>query len=318
MSLSELNSDIAAFRHYLQAERGMADNTVQAYGRDLDRFARWAALVRFSEYTKPTLKDLARYLAFLHDEQLAPPSIARHLVAMKMFYRFLRLEERADASAVDLLGSPKLWERIPQVLPPTAVESLLTAPQAADRFFLRDRALLETLYATGCRASEVVGLQLADVYLDAGFCRCLGKGSKQRVVPLGKPAVEAIRAYLAEASGKESKDTSAADSSTVRLFTSKSGRPLTRIHLWSLVKKYCKRAGLPQTVSPHTLRHSFATHMLAGGADLRTVQELLGHASIQTTQHYTHVDRDRLKAMHRKFHPKGQNSDDREQRSEDS
>jgi integrase/recombinase XerD len=302
MSLSELNSDIAAFRHYLQSERGMSDNTVQAYGRDLDRFAKWCALVRFAEYDKPTLKDLARYLSFLHDEELAPPSVARHLVALKMFYRFLRLEERADASAVDLLGSPKLWERIPQVLPPTAVEELLKAPVAGDRFYLRDRAMLETLYATGCRASEVVGLRLADVYLDAGFCRCFGKGSKQRVVPLGRPAVEAIRAYLAEGrtSGLRTPDL---------LFVSKSGRPLTRIHLWALVKKYCKRAGLPATVSPHTLRHSFATHMLAGGADLRSVQELLGHASIRTTQHYTHIDRDRLKAIHRQFHPRGRRAE---------
>src|SRR5215211_7047154 len=185
MSLAELNSDIAAFRHYLQSERGMSDNTVQAYGRDLDRFANWCALVRFTEYTAPTLKDLARYLAFLHDEELAPPSIARHLVALKMFYRFLRLEERADPSAVELLGSPKLWERIPEVLPPSAVEALLEAPRPGDRFFLRDRAMLETLYATGCRASEVVGLKVADVYLDATFCRVFGKGSKQRVVPLG-------------------------------------------------------------------------------------------------------------------------------------
>ncbi len=304
MSLAELQSDIGAFRHYLQSERGMADNTVQAYGRDLDRFSKWCALVRYTEYTAPTLKDLARYLAFLHDEQLAPPSIARHLVSLKMFYRFLRLEERADASAVDLLGSPKLWERIPEVLPPTAVEELLKAPQAGDRFYLRDRALLETLYATGCRASEVVGLRTADVYLDGGFCRCFGKGSKQRVVQLGRPAVSAIRDYLAEgrvtAAGGKPADSAA------YLFVSRSGRPLTRIVLWSLVKKYCKRAGLPITVSPHTLRHSFATHMLAGGADLRAVQELLGHASIQTTQHYTHVDRDRLKAIHRQFHPRGQ------------
>ncbi len=317
MSFSELNSDIAAFRHYLQSERGMADNTVQAYGRDLDRFATWCALVRYAEYRAPTLKDLARYLAFLHDEELAPPSIARHLVSLKMFYRFLRLEERADASAVDLLGSPKLWERIPEVLPPTAVEELLKAPLAADRFYLRDRALLETLYATGCRASEVVGLKLADVYLDAGFCRCFGKGSKQRVVPLGRPAIAAIRDYLAmRDEGGRMKDEAKAQTplgsdSSFRLhpsslFTSRSGRPLSRIILWSLVKKYCKRAGLPSTVSPHTLRHSFATHMLAGGADLRTVQELLGHASIQTTQHYTHVDRDRLKAIHRQFHPRGQ------------
>src|SRR5436309_9818557 len=157
MALTQLISDIGAFRHYLQSERGMADNTVQAYGRDLDRFAKWCALVRFHEYTAPTLRDLARYLSFLHDEQLAPPSIARHLVSLKMFYRFLRLEERADAAAVDLLGSPKLWERVPQVLSPNAVEELLKAPEAGDRFYLRDRALSATLYAPGRRAREVFG-----------------------------------------------------------------------------------------------------------------------------------------------------------------
>jgi integrase/recombinase XerD len=317
MSLAQLRSDIGAFRHYLRSERGMADNTVQAYGRDLERFAKWCALVRFTDYTAPTLRDLARYLAFLHDEQLAPPSIARHLVSLKMFYRFLRVEERADASAVDLLGSPKLWERIPEVLSPPDVEELLNAPRPGDRFYLRDRAILETLYATGCRASEVVGLRLRDVYLEGGFCRCLGKGNKQRVVQLGRPAVEAIRAYLAEGRGYLAAGTGSVggqkrptdDDATDYLFVSRSGRPLTRIVLWALVKKYCKRAGLPPTVSPHTLRHSFATHMLAGGADLRAVQELLGHASIQTTQHYTHVDRDRLKALHRKFHPRGKKSD---------
>src|SRR6185312_99597 len=291
-------SDIGAFRHYLQSERGMADTTVQAYGRDLARFAAWTALVRFGNYTKPTLKDLARYVAFLHDEKLAPPSIARHLVALKMFYRFLKIEERADAAAVDLLGSPKLWERVPQVLNPAAVDSLLAAPHPGDRFFLRDRAILETLYATGCRASEVMNLKIADVYLDAAFCKCHGKGNKQRVVPLGKPALAALRAYLAEPGEIAARD-------RINMFVSKSGRPLSRIFLWALVKKYCRRAGLPATVSPHTLRHSFATHLLAGGADLRTVQELLGHASIQTTQHYTHVDRDRLKAIHKQFHPRG-------------
>jgi integrase/recombinase XerD len=302
VGFSELQSDIAAFRHYMRAERGLADNTVQSYGRDLDRFARWVALVNLGTFRKPTLKELARYVGFMHDEELAPPSIARHLVALKMFYRFLKLEERADAATVELLGSPKLWERIPEVLPPSAVEALITAPQAGDRFFLRDRAMLETLYATGCRASEVVNLKLADVYLDAAFCKCEGKGSKQRVVPLGRPAVAALRAYVgvtAEEGGRSSAGT------VDVVFVSKTGRRLTRIHLWALVKKYCKRAGLPSTVSPHTLRHSFATHMLAGGADLRAVQEMLGHASIQTTQIYTHVDRDRLKAIHKQFHPKG-------------
>ena len=298
MSLNELQSDIGAFRHYLRSERGMADNTVQAYGRDLERFANWAALIRFTGYSKPSLKDLARYVAFLHEEKLAPPSIARHLVSLKMFYRFLKMEERADASAVDLLGSPKLWERIPQVLSPTAVDELLQSPQPGDRFYLRDKAILETLYATGCRASEVVSLKLADLYLDSAFCKCLGKGSKQRVVPLGRPAIAALRAYLAGPSEVLIRD-------RANVFVSKSGRPLSRIFLWALVKKYCQRAGLSRKASPHTLRHSFATHVLAGGADLRTVQELLGHASIQTTQHYTHVDRDRLKAIHKQFHPRG-------------
>ena len=214
----------------------------------------------------------------------------------------LRLEERADPNAVELLGSPKLWERIPEVLPPSAVEALIGAPQPGDRFFLRDRAMLETLYATGCRASEVVNLKLIDLYLDAGFCKCFGKGSKQRVVPLGRPAIAALRAYI---EGNCEEGTRPTEGSAEVVFLSKTGRSLTRIHLWALVKKYCKRAGLPKTVSPHTLRHSFATHMLAGGADLRSVQEMLGHASIQTTQIYTHVDRDRLKAMHRQFHPKG-------------
>jgi integrase/recombinase XerD len=299
MSLKELQSDIGAFRSYLRAERGMADNTVQAYGRDLERFSKWCVLVRYDTYTAPTLKDLARYLGFLHDEQLAVPSIARHLVSLKMFYRFLKLEEKADAAAVDLLGSPKLWERIPAVLPPTAVDELLKAPQPGDRFYLRDRALLETLYATGCRASEVVGLKIQDVYLDAAFLKCFGKGSKQRVVPLGRPAIAALRAYLAD--GRPANPAEGAGF----VFVSKSGRSLDRIFLWALVKKYCKRAGLPGTTSPHTLRHSFATHVLAGGADLRSVQEMLGHASITTTQHYTHVDRDRLKAIHKQFHPRG-------------
>ncbi len=192
-----------------------------------------------------------------------------------------------------------MWERIPQVLSPVNVENLLLAPQAGDRFYLRDRAILETLYATGCRASEVVGLKLADLYLDAAFCKCLGKGNKQRIVPLGRSAISALRTYLGEGRPELTNDPSA-----IWVFVSRGGRQLNREMLWVLVKKYVRRAGLPGKVSPHTLRHSFATHLLSGGADLRTVQELLGHSSIGTTQIYTHVDRDRLKAMHRKFHPR--------------
>ena len=191
-----LSDDLQAFRHYIQAERGLAANTLLAYGRDLDRFAGWVAGAGLGDYLRPTLRDLTHYLEFLRAENLAPPSVARHLVSLKVFYRFLRLEERTNESTVELLSSPSLWERIPQVLSPESIVKLLEAPQPLDRFFLRDRAILETMYATGGRASEVVKLRLEDTYLDSGFCKCFGKGSKQRIVPLGRMAVNALRAYL--------------------------------------------------------------------------------------------------------------------------
>jgi integrase/recombinase XerD len=296
-----LSDDLAAFRHYLQAERALAANTELAYGRDLDRFAHWVAGGGLADYLRPSVRELTNYLGHLREEKLAPPSVARHLVALKIFYRFLRLEERVEKSSVELLSSPSLWERIPHVLSPESVEKLLAAPLPEDRFYLRDRALLETLYATGSRASEVVGLKMADLHLDSGFCKCVGKGSKHRVVPLGRPAIQALRAYLEESRPKLVK--AAPDAAAV--FVSRGGKALTREMLWNLVKKYTLRAGLNARVSPHTLRHSFATHLLARGADLRTVQELLGHANIRTTQHYTHVDRDRLKAIHQQYHPRG-------------
>jgi integrase/recombinase XerD len=297
-----LIDDLKAFRHYLQAERSLAANTVLAYGRDLDHFSEWIAGGGLANYLTPSVRDLSHFLGHLREEvKLSPASVARHLVALKMFYRFLRMEERTEQSTVELLDSPALWERIPQVLNPASVEKLLAAPLPLDRFYLRDRAILETLYATGSRASEVVGLKLADLHLDSAFCKCSGKGNKQRVVPLGRPAIESLRAYLEELRPKLVR--AATDAPWV--FVSRGGRGLTREMLWILVKRYVRRAGLNAKVSPHTLRHSFATHLLAGGADLRTVQELLGHANIRTTQMYTHVDRDRLKSIHKKFHPRG-------------
>jgi integrase/recombinase XerD len=298
---AELSDDLTAFRNYLQAERGLSANTVLAYARDLDRFAGWVAGGGLGDYLRPSVRELSHYVCHLRDEKLAPPSIARHLVALKMFYRFLRLEERVDQNSAELLSSPALWERVPHVLSPESVEKLLASPLPGDRYYLRDRALLETLYATGSRASEVVGLRLDDLHLDSHFCKCLGKGSKQRVVPLGNPAVRALQEYL----GQLRPALTRAMPDAPWVFVSRGGKALTREMLWMLVKKYTRRAGLSARVSPHTLRHSFATHLLAGGADLRTVQELLGHANIRTTQHYTHVDRERLKAIHRRFHPRG-------------
>jgi integrase/recombinase XerD len=300
-TISNLQRDVRDFHGYLQAERGLARNTILAYGLDLQRFMRWAGSGGIKDHRAPSFRELSHYLEFLREERLAPPSIARNLVALKMLYRFLRLEERVQQNTVELLNAPSLWERIPQVLSPESVDRLLAAPRADDRFYLRDKALLETLYATGARASEVVGLKLADLFLDGGFCKCLGKGSKQRIVPLGQPAVTALRGYL----GQLRPQLAQGRSEVPHVFLSRAGKPLTREMLWILVKKYAQRVGLGGRVSPHTLRHSFATHLLAGGADLRTVQELLGHANIRTTQHYTHVDRNRLQAVHRKFHPRG-------------
>ncbi len=300
-SSAGLPGDIAAFRNYLQAERGLAANTVLAYRRDLERFSQWAAGNELKNYLPPTVRELSHYLGFLREENLAPPSVARHLIALKMFYRYLQLEERVVQNTVELLATPALWQRIPQVLSPESVEKLLAAPLPLERFYLRDRALLETLYATGSRVSEVVGLKLADLRLESAFCQCFGKGNKQRIVPLGTPAIAALQAYLTDSRPRLTR----AHPETPWVFVSRGGRALTREMLWMLVKKYARRAGLHIKVSPHTLRHSFATHLLAGGADLRMVQELLGHANIRTTQHYTHVDRDRLKAIHRQYHPRG-------------
>ena len=290
----DFSHDLADFDDYIRAERGLSQNTRDAYARDLRRYAAWAETGLRDAYN-PTLGELARYIAFLQEEQLDTPSVARHLASLRSFYRYLKLEERTATATPSLLASPKLWERVPAVLGPTAVESLLNAPRVGDKTFRRDRAILETLYATGCRASEVASLRVGDVHLDAAYLRCFGKGNRERIVPLGRPAIAAISAYLGGPPELPRE---------MPLFRTRSGKALSRIDLWALVKKYCRRAKLPEDVSPHTLRHSFATHLLGNGADLRAVQELLGHSSIATTQRYTHVDTARLKAIHAKFHPR--------------
>jgi integrase/recombinase XerD len=284
---------------YLRTEAQLAPNTIAAYTRDLKRFCEWAG---DKAVTKLGVTQLADYLAWLHKLKLAPASIARHLVALKLFYRYLQLENVVRDNPAELLGSQKLWERVPSVLSPAAVSRLLEAPIPCDSWHLRDRAMLELLYATGCRVSEVCNLQLRDLHLDERYCRAFGKGSKERLTPLGAQAIRALKAYLETERPQLAARAGATAPGNVLL--SKSGRRLRREAVWELVKRYAARAGAPPTISPHTLRHSFATHLLAGGADLRQVQELLGHASIATTQIYTHVDQSRLKKVHRQFHPR--------------
>jgi integrase/recombinase XerD len=232
---------------------------------------------------------------------LAPTSIARHLISLKLYLRYLQWEGVLRDNAAELLGSQKLWHRIPEIMSPDMVDRFLRAPRRTDTYWQRDRALLELLYATGCRASELSFLKVEDLHLSERYCVCRGKGDKQRVVPLGKIAVEVVQHYLARQRA-ELAAKSARPPAWVIL--SRTGRRLRRESIWELVKKYARRAGNSPKVSPHTLRHSFATHLLAGGADLRQVQEMLGHADITTTQIYTHVDASRLQKVHRQCHPR--------------
>ena len=240
------------------------------------------------------------HLVQLSERKLGLSSIVRHLAAVKMFLRYLHATGRMPEDLAALLETPKKWRTLPRTLRPGQVEALLAAPQPDEPFYARDRALLELLYASGLRVSELAGLRVADVNLAVGYVRCLGKGRKERVVPIGRPAIEAVREYLATLRGT----LAAEHGPTEALFLSRTGRPLDRTNLWRVVSKYAVQAGLPQPVGPHTLRHCFATHLLEGGADLRIVQELLGHADVSTTQVYLHVDTARLKSLHQRCHPR--------------
>ncbi len=288
------------FVYYLKAECGMAENTVRAYQSDLQQFLGWLAARGKDRLSQVTLSVLTDYLQFLHQRGLAASSVARHLISIKMFFRFLVLDGVLEQSVADLLSSPKLWRHLPKVLSPEMVDRLLDAPNNDDRYPLRDRALLALLYATGCRASEVSQLRLSDLHLEEGFARCVGKGNKERLVSLNPLAQRRVRDYL-----RYERPHLVRHRPVDWLFVTNRGTPLSRILIWKLVKKYAARVGCSRDVSPHTLRHSFATHMLAGGADIRVLQEMLGHANISTTQIYTQVEHSRLKAVHAKCHPRG-------------
>jgi integrase/recombinase XerD len=288
------------FLNYLRTECHLAPNTVMAYRRDLSHFQSWLD-GRFPNRLK--IDDLTNYLVWLKDQRLAASSIARHIVSLRMFYKFLQLEAAITDNPAELLTTPKLWRRVPSVINASLIDRFLTAPQKYDPLWIRDRAILELLYATGCRVSEVSDMLLANVFLDQGYCLADGKGSKQRMVPLGQRAIEAIRLYLDSSRTPliEHRDAKA----TPWLIVSRTGQRLRREAIWELVKRYALRVGIDPETSPHTLRHSFATHLLAGGADLRLIQEMLGHASIETTQIYTQVENSKLKKVHQKFHPRG-------------
>lgn len=282
---------------HLASERGLADNSLHAYRRDLEDLDRF-----FAQLGKNFLSAAADdYRAYLQDQSRrgrATRTVSRRLAAIRVLLRFLTAEGHDRTHVLQQLERPKPQRPLPKVLSRAQVNQLIAAPNPKSMLFSRDVAILELLYASGLRATELCELKVKDVNLPVGCVRVFGKGSKERVVPLGRAAAEAIARYLAETRPKLQRTPSE------RLFLSRTGKPLERIALWMLVEKYGRRSGLLKSISPHTLRHCFASHLLGGGADLRVVQELLGHSDINTTQIYTHVDASRLKAVHEKFHPR--------------
>ncbi len=290
---------VREFLSYCRIECGFAPATILAYAADLLELGRWMHDQGAADFKSLTLERIAQHLRYLDERKLAVSSIARHVATIRVFCRYLSSTGYLSSNPGELLTQPANWQRVPGVLGVEQMQALLAAPQPSDALYLRDVAILELLYAGGLRASELANLDVDRLHLDLGVARVLGKGAKERIVPIGRPAIEAARAYLNEQRPKLLRE----DRPTNRLLLSRTGQPITRIVIWQIVSKYAVRAGL-RDVHPHTLRHSFATHLLAGGADLRVVQELLGHSNIRTTQIYTHVDRSRLKQVIARHHPR--------------
>jgi integrase/recombinase XerD len=291
---------IDQFLNYLLVEKGLSRSTLESYSRDLLRYADFLDQEGRSTVSAEDTTLLLRHLIQLRHDGLEARSRARHLVALRGFYRFLVQEKILALDPAKLLDMPKTALRLPDVLSQDEVRRLLNSPDTRRPQGIRDSAMLEVLYASGLRVSELVHLKIQDIHLDAGFVRVLGKGSKERIVPIGQYAREKVLFYLENARGRLVKNCA-----SPFLFIARAGRPLTRQGFWKQLRRYASSAGILKKVTPHSLRHSFASHLLEGGADLRAVQLMLGHADIATTQIYTHVTKERLKQLHRKFHPRG-------------
>ncbi len=295
-----MNQKLDVFLNYLVVEKGLSANTLEAYGRDLSRYI---GFLLKSETVQPDQVDSAVVLAFLSSLKkagLSSRSRARTLVALRTFHRFLLAEGYATANPTSQIQAPRTLSSLPKTLSPEEVERLLAVPSGDSSLDQRDRAMFDLLYATGLRVSELVGLKVSDLQLDVGYLTAFGKGSKQRIVPMGESALNELRNYLAQ--GRPLLDKGRGSSI---LFLNRSGKGLTRQGFWKIIKRRALQGGISKNITPHTLRHSFATHLLDNGADLRAVQTMLGHVDISTTQIYTHVTRERLKRLHAQIHPRG-------------
>ncbi len=290
--------ELDAFLEHLVVERGLAQNTLEAYRRDLLRYTEFLRAAG-QEPAQVERAMIPRYLLALREAGLSPRSVARHLSAVRQFHRFLFREGRSGGDPTAHLESPRPWRRLPGVLSYQEVERLLAIPQPMTPQGLRDAAMLELMYASGLRVSELVGLRLSDVDFAVGIVHVLGKGDKERLVPLGDVAAKSLRVYL-----ERGRPALERRQPSPHLFLGRHGHRLTRQMFWQIFKRAARAAGIVKRVTPHTLRHSFATHLLENGADLRSVQLMLGHADIATTEIYTHVSRAHLKAIYDKYHPR--------------
>lgn len=280
------------FLEYLSVERGLSANTMDAYRRDLLQYSKWLK----GDLLKADSTLIGEYVARLREKKYAPPTISRKLSVIKTFYRFLYTEGEIGHNPLQEISFPRRGRKIPTYLSENEIDSLLNAPSLDNLYGIRDRAILEVLYGAGLRISELVNLNSTDLNLRKGWLKVSGKGSREHLLPLGRKACSWINKYLEE-KGEEKKG-------KVPLFCNRYGNRISRQACWKTIKKYASKAGLSKEVSPHTLRHSFATHLLSGDADLRVVQELLGHVNIDTTQIYTHISQERLKKVYKKYHPR--------------
>jgi integrase/recombinase XerD len=291
---------LARFNDFIALEQGLSPRTQEAYRRDLARFAEYAEAKGVTAPVNVDARLLREYVYHLKDLGLSPASIRRNVSAVRTWFRFLTGDGIVVRDPSERLETPKRWRTLPEVLTVEEVKKLIASPTLDDTLVFRDRALLELAYGAGLRVSEWITLGVRDLLLEDGLVRVFGKGSKERLVPIGRSAIGAVAVYLRELRPRLEKGEGKGI-----LFLNARGRPLTRMGAWKILRGHVERAGITKHVSPHTLRHSFATHLLEGGADLRAVQEMLGHVDIATTQIYTHVDREYLRQVHRSYHPRG-------------
>jgi integrase/recombinase XerD len=288
-----------SFLSYLAVEKGLSENTLESYGRDLRKFIRFAEESGLGSAGEIRYSHILDYLSQFKEKGFNATTIVRSIVSIRQFFKYLLMEKIIEEDPAARIGTPKMKKGLPGVITLDEVESLLSAPDESTPEGLRDSAMLEALYATGIRVSELIGLKLNDVNFELGFVVVYGKGSKERIVPMGDKARQKLIEYLGS-----SRPTLLKSREAKALFVTRLGKGMTRQGFWKIIKQHTLKAGIAKKISPHTLRHSFATHLLERGADLRTIQIMLGHSDISTTQIYTHVERERLKEIHKKYHPR--------------